>query len=138
MRFLLDTNAVSEPLQQRPDPTFLQWIHEPDMPDLAISVLTFGELRKGAALLDEGARRSKIEAWLSDLMAQFQGRVLTIDASVANVWAEVAVRHRRRGRVVGAVDELLAATALVHDVTLVTRNLRHFSDSGCKLISPWT
>ena len=138
MKFLLDTNAVSEPLQQRPDPAYLRWINAPDTDDLALSVLTLGELRKGAGLLGDGARRSRIEAWLSDVIVQFHGRVLDVDLSVANAWAEIAVRHRRQGRVVGAVDELLAATALVHDLTLVTRNLRHFGDSGCKLICPWS
>ena len=137
MRFLLDTNALSEPLRPRPDPSFLQWASEPDTSDLAVSVLTLGELRRGAGLLAEGVRRSRIEAWLSGLVVQFQGRVLNVDLPVANQWAEVTVRHRGLGLVVGAVDELLAATALVHDMTLVTRNVRHFNDSGCKLLSPW-
>lgn len=138
MRFLLDTNAVSEPLRQRPDEGYRAWIMAQDDADLAASVLTLGELRRGARLLSEGVRRSGIDVWILEVMVQFRDRILSVDYAVAAAWAEVSVRHKRLGLVVGAIDELIAATALVHDLTLVTRNLRHFDHAGCKILCPWS
>ena len=101
MRFLLDTNAVSEPLRQRPDHDYLSWITAQADVDLATSVLTVGELRRGARLLPESLRRSRIEGWISDLMVRFQDRVLDVDHAVAAAWADVSVHHKRLGMIIG-------------------------------------
>lgn len=138
MSFLLDTNAVSEPQRPRPDPGYLGWLGSRNAGDLHVSALTLGELMRGAALLDVGSRRARIEAWIIEACAVFADRVLPIDVSVAGVWAGVSLMHRKRGLVAGAVDELIAATAIANDLTLVTRNTKHFEASGCRLLSPWT
>lgn len=138
MNFLLDTNAVSEPLRARPDPGFLAWVGQREASELAASVLTLGEIRYGARKLDPGARRNSIEAWLSELTTQFSDRILPIDQPVVAMWAQVRLQHERAGRAAGAIDELLAATAIAHDLTLVTRNVRHFEHSGCRLLCPWS
>jgi predicted nucleic acid-binding protein len=137
LRYLLDTNAVSEPQRSNANAGYMAWLHRQESDDLAISALTVGELKRGVAVLEAGRRRSSLTAWIAEGLASFGDRILAVDARVASVWAEVGIRHRRAGRVVGAVDELIAATALAFDLAVVTRNLRDFEASGCQVLSPW-
>lgn len=138
MSFLLDTNAVSEPQRPRPDPGYRSWLESQSADDLHISALTVGELMRGARSLDDGPRRTRIEAWIAEALALFSDRVLPIDVTVASVWSGVSLSYRKHGLTAGAVDELIAATAIAHDLVLVTRNTRHFEASGCRLLSPWS
>ncbi len=138
MRFLLDTNAVSEPTRPAPNRGFLGWLQDRDAEELGTSILVIGELRRGAGSLPPSSRRRGIETWLAQCLSEFGSRVLPVDLGVSAAWADVTIQHRQAGRVVGAVDELIAATAIASNLTLVTRNLRDFQYSGCKLLCPWT
>jgi predicted nucleic acid-binding protein len=92
-----------------------------------LSVLTLGEIEKGILLLDEGRRRREIKQWFeNDLQARFAGRILAIDKSVASTWARFVAPLLKQGRSLPTIDSLLAATALAHDLTYVTRNVKHF------------
>lgn len=102
-----------------------------------VSVITLGELRRGAMLLPEGARRSRYEAVHRQLMDWFSERVLVVDREIGLAWGELSARMKRAGRDLGMADQLLAATALTHDLTVVTRNVRDFRETGCKLLCPW-
>ncbi len=115
----------------------MAWIQAQDASDLHTSVISIGELQYGVLAVPRGARRAAIEAWLAEGLVVFGPRVLPIDFKVASVWAAVKLALRRDGKIVGAIDELIAATALVHDLTVITRNVRHFETSGCKFLSPW-
>ncbi|HTX48821.1 MAG TPA: type II toxin-antitoxin system VapC family toxin [Caulobacteraceae bacterium] len=138
MRFLLDTNAVSEPRQARPNAGYMRWIDGRDPDELAISALTYGELTRGIASLADGRRRSELSAWLAEALTFFGDRILPVDVGVAAAWAEVWLTHRRLGKSVGVVDELTAATAMAHGLAVVTRNVRDFEHSGCDLLTPWS
>lgn len=138
MRYLLDTNAVSEPRQASPNPGYMRWIAARDPEELAISALTVGELTRGVISLEPGRRRTELTAWLAEAMTFFGDRILPIDAVVAGAWAEIWSRHKRLGRPTGVIDELMAATALRHRLVVVTRNAAHFEHSGCELLSPWS
>jgi predicted nucleic acid-binding protein len=138
LSFLLDTNAVSEPGRPAPDPAFMAWLASINSTELYISTLALGELRRGIALLDDGPRRRSLEGLTSALVTRFARHVLPVDERVASVWGGLSARLRRSGLVIGAVDELIAATALAHNLTLVTRNRRHFEGIGCAMLSPWT
>lgn len=144
MTFLLDTNAISEITRPRPDPSYLQWflsVGDPGDPlddRLHVSVLTIGELERGVLRLPHGKRRDGLRASLELLIADYGPRVLPIDLVIAQTWSTVAENNRKSGLVAGAVDELIAATAIAHDLVLVTRNVAHFDKSGCKLLSPWS
>lgn len=143
MSFLLDTTAVSELGKPRPNIGFMQWFDDvakkADAQDrVFVSVLLLGELDKGILKLDEGSFRRAIGAQRDFILAEYVERILPVDLTIARRWAEVTNRHYRLNLTVGAIDELVSATALVHDLTVVTRNVRHFEHSGCKLLSPWS
>jgi predicted nucleic acid-binding protein len=138
LTFLLDTNAISEPGRPRPDPGFLNWFDEADEAAIFLSVVTFGELRQGVALLADGPRRHHLEGLHIAIMRRFEAQILPVDLNVALVWGELAARHRSLGRRPSVTDELIAATALVHDLIVVTRNVPDFEASGCRLVCPWS
>ena len=136
--FLLDTNVVSEPFKRNPSRRVFEWLQSADEDRLFVSVLTLGELRKGIQLAD-GRRKSTLERWLErDLEPRFAGRILAINSGIADTWGRLTAQSRRSGTVLPAVDGLLTATAIRHDLTLVTRNLRHVPNAAVQVMNPWT
>lgn len=136
--FLLDTNCISEVVRARPEPRVLEWLEAVDEGMLYLSVLTLGEIRKGVAGLPQGKRRTQLETWLEvELAARFAGRVLPIDAAVADRWGLLAAEAKRRGRVLSTIDSLLAATALQFNLTLVSRNVDDFAHTSVPTLNPW-
>lgn len=134
---LLDTCVISEVLRARPDPRALHWFGAADDQTLHLSVVTLGEIAQGAALLDAGPRQTAILDWLDGLHHQFADRILPVDARVARRWGRMAAAARRNGRVLSVPDGLIAATALEHDMALVTRNESDFVGTGVPVINPW-
>lgn len=138
MTYLLDTNALTEPNKRRPDPAYLDWFDATPGDVKYTSVLCLGELRKGVALLHAGPARERFEQARRELARWFGERSLPVEANVAAAWGDVSARHHRLRMVVAVTDELIAATAIVHDLTVVTRNVRDFEHSGCRVLSPWS
>jgi hypothetical protein len=133
--FLLDTNVVSEVRRKQPDPLVLSWLENVDPGALHISVLTLGEIAKGAA---KRAARERLQAdaldrWLQSIRLHYADRVVGIDATIAERWGRLTAV-----RTLPVIDGLLAATALVHNMTLVTRNVRDMADTGVAIHDPWT
>lgn len=136
--FLLDTNVISELIKSEPDSNVLRWINETDETVLFLSVLTLGEIRNGIERLNSGKRRGRLESWLRvDLRLRFQGRILTIDETIAERWGALSATAAKKGRPVPVIDGLLAATALHHDLMLVTSNDRDVSGTGVPTLDPW-
>ena len=136
--FLLDTNGLSELVRAHPEPRVLQWIESADESLLYLSVLTLGEIRKGVAGLPPSQRRTKLETWLElELRARFAGRVLGIDGAIADRWGILAAAAKRSGRALSAIDGLLAATALHHNLTIVSRNISDFAGTPVPMVNPW-
>ena len=120
--FLLDTNCISEVVRVSPDPRVLSWLGAAEESLLYLSVLTLGEIRKGVAALTQSKRRTLLESWLEvELQARFAGRILSIDAAVADRWGVLAVEVKAKGAALSTIDGLLAATALHHNLTIVSR-----------------
>lgn len=135
MSFLVDTCTLSELVRPRPYRRVVDWFEAVPQEALFISTLTLGEIRKGVELLPDGRRRSRISAWLElQLPAWFEDRVLAIDTGVADEWGRMMARIDRP---VPAIDGLMAATALRHRLTVVTRNVRDFEVTGADLLDPW-
>jgi len=139
LNFLLDTNVVSEWTKPRPDPGVQAWLAAADEDRVFISVVTLAELRHGVERLPAGARRDRLDRWLTDqLPARFEARLLAIDAETAHGWGRVMARRQAAGRPVGTMDAFIAATAEHHDLTLVTRNVADFAGLGIRLVNPWS
>lgn len=137
--FLLDTNVISELIKPKPEPKVTTWIDGTDEELLFLSVLTLGEIRKGIVLLARSARRTSLEAWLSkELPLRFSNRILSVDQEVADRWGHLSGLTSARGVHVGVIDGLLAATAMQHNLTLVTRDTRDVTATGVTLFNPWT
>jgi predicted nucleic acid-binding protein len=139
MKFLLDTTVVSEWAKSRPDEGVVAWLAAADEDCIFISVVTLAELRHGIQRLPPGTRRNRLDKWLrNELPMRFEGRVLPIEVAVADAWGRIVARCEAAGRPVGAMDALIAATADVCGLTLVTRNVSDFEPSLKAIINPWT
>ena len=139
MSFLLDTNVVSEPTKQRPNHGLLAWLASVDENSVFISTITISELRYGVERLPAGARRTRLDEWLThDLVSRFEGRILPVNVEVADACGRLSARADSLGHSIEARDAFIAATAKVHGLTLVTRNLSHFSDFLKSVLCPWT
>ena len=138
MRYLLDTCVLSELTKPAPDPQVTAWVAAQEEDDLGVSALTLGELQHGVSRLPAGARRRRLQAWVDDdLRRRFADRCLPVDDGVACAWGELSARAEDEGHPVSVIDGLVAATALTHDLTLVTRNTRDMAPTGARLLDPW-
>ncbi len=139
MSFLLDTNVVSEWTKPHPDSGVITWLEEVDEDRVFLSVATLAELRYGVERLASGARRKKLDSWLGEeLPLRFESRILVVNAEVADEWGRVIARCEAVGRPLAAMDGLIAATAIVHELTLVTRNTSDFETALKSLLNPWS
>ncbi|MDH4164150.1 MAG: type II toxin-antitoxin system VapC family toxin [Nitrospirota bacterium] len=135
MSYLLDTNVVSETIRRTPNKTALAWLEQLPAESVFVSVLTLGEIRKGIEAVADRKRREKLRLWLDhELPRWFEGRVLPVDLAVADRWGRLLAEACRP---VPTIDSLLAATALHHDLALVTRNARDFYYPGLEVINPF-
>jgi toxin FitB len=137
--FLLDTNVVSEWVKRRPHSGVVRWLVEIDEDRVFLSVVTLAELRHGVDRLADSARRRGLDAWLRhDLPRRFEGRMLSVEPRIAERWGEVVARREAAGRPIGIMDAFIAATAIVHELTLVTRNTAGFKSTVEHIVNPWT
>ncbi|WP_037078292.1 type II toxin-antitoxin system VapC family toxin [Neorhizobium vignae] len=139
MRLLLDTNVLSEVTKPRPEAHVLEWLDGLDEDRAFISVVSIAEIRRGVALMDTGRKRDALAEWLArDLPHRFEHRVIPVDEPVALAWGDLMGLAKRSGRGLASMDGLIAATAIAHDLTLVTRNTKDFEGFGIEIIDPWT
>ena len=136
--FLLDTNIVSELIKPKPESTVVKWIDTTDEALLFLSVLTIGEIRKSVASHSDARRRAKSEAWLlSDLQVRVAGRILVIDAGIAEHWGRLTAQREQAGKPLAVIDGLIAASAQHHNLTFVSRNTAGLIGTGVSLFNPW-
>lgn len=139
MRYLLDTNVFSEGMKANPDPAVARWIVRANEQDLALSVIAIMELRQGIGLMPAGKRRDALETWLTDQVTRrFAGRILLIDADIADTCGRLLALNRLGSNVRRIMDIWLAAIALHHGLALVTRNECDFHGTGVSIVNPWT
>ncbi|MFM2033076.1 MAG: Toxin FitB [Chloroflexota bacterium] len=138
MRYLLDTNVVSELMKPTPSGSVRAWVDAQADETLAISAITVGELLRGVAKLPAGSRREQMRKIVETrLIPHFGDRLLPLDTACMTVWAALTVSCEQNSRTLPAVDSFIAATALTHRLTLVTRNTRDFVGTGVELVDPW-
>jgi predicted nucleic acid-binding protein len=136
--YLLDTNIPSEFSRDRPEPRVVQWLKRQPISLLFISAVTIGELRKGLVILPQSRRRAELETWFNtELPVWFSNRVLPVTHSIADRWGVLDGQCQLKGTPLSTADGMIAATALEHDLTLVTRNIRDFAGLGVEVFNPW-
>jgi toxin FitB len=138
VKWLLDTNVISESVRPRANPKVLAWIAARADEDLAISILTLAELRDGVAALGDENRRRRFEGWMSGyVIPNFEERTLPLTLEILVDWLQLSRLLQARGKPHATADLLIAATARNHNLTLVTRNLRDFTGTGVVVYDPW-
>jgi predicted nucleic acid-binding protein len=137
--YLVDTNVVSEILRPAPDPHVAAWSQRPAKQMLLLSVVvSMGELRKGVTMLPASARRTRLEESIEEQVPLwFQGRVFSVTQAIAERWGEFDGIRQLAGRPLNAPDGMIAATALEHDLAVVTRNVKDLAELGVALKNPW-
>ena len=133
MKYLVDANVLSEPTKPSPDPRVIAWLraHEPD---IAVDPVVLGELRFGILILPKGKKRSALEGWFDAGAGRLH--CLAWDAETGLKWAELLARLRKTGKTMPIKDSLIAATAAVHGLAVVTRNRSDFLHTGLRLVDP--
>ena len=131
--FLLDTCVISESIKPKPDPAVVQWMSFHGSADAYISVLTLGELHYGVAQLNDPSRERELVAWIGVVERQFANKVVVVDDAAARQWGYLRAAYP----MAQVPDALLAATAIAHDFTFVTRNVKHFRFDGLDIVNPW-
>lgn len=137
MAYLIDTCALSEFTKPRPSPKVEAWFDDLVDGTEFVSVLTLGELEKGITKLRASRRRAAFERWFTELRDRFGERVLPVDEPVAIEWGRICARSELTGKPVPVIDALLAATAIVHGLSVVTRNSSDIARTGAAIIDPW-
>jgi predicted nucleic acid-binding protein len=127
MSFLLDSNVLSEPTKPNPNERVLKWLQQHEE-DSFLSVITVGELQRGVFLYPLSKKRTVLEKWLKELLESFENRIVPIDRSIAEAWGKYYAAQQSGGRKPPSLDSWVAATALVHQFTIVSRNVVDFPD----------
>lgn len=136
--YLLDTNVPSEFSRDRPEPRVVEWLKTQPVTTLFLSAVTIGEIRKGLTLLPRGRRRSELETWFhADLLIWFRNRILPVTHAVADQWGVMDGKCQLRGKPLNTADGMIAATAIEHGLTVVTRNVKDFAGLGVEIFNPW-
>jgi toxin FitB len=138
MPFLLDTCAISEFVTAQPDPHAIQYLIALPRAEIYLSAITIGELDRGIAESQTGKRKAFLQTWLDEhVLPLYAERTLPVDITVARQWGSLAASLTRRGLKMQIADSLIAATAVVHGLTVVTRNESDFASSKVHILNPW-
>jgi predicted nucleic acid-binding protein len=138
MKYLLDTCAISEIIRPTPNPAFITWIDAQDENDMFLSLFTLGELYKGAFKVKDKNRQTKLLEWIEhDLKIRFHRRILTIDEDVIYLWGKSNGENEQLGKKLPIADSLIASIATLHNLTVVTRNIRDFEMCSTPVFNPW-
>jgi predicted nucleic acid-binding protein len=139
VKWLLDTNVVSEPVRPRPNRNVVRWLERQAREDLAISLVALAELQHGVLLMRGDEKRAELARWVDEVaLRQFAGRILPVTLDVLIAWLELMRVLSRRRQTRAPTDLLIAATARVHNLSVATRNLRDFAATGITVYNPWT
>jgi len=138
MNYLLDTCVISELIRENPEANVASWISGTPETSMYLSVLTIGEIHKGIEKLPESKKKDRLHKWVnSDLCIRFKNRILDLDLEVSTKWGQIQGKAEQVGKPMPLIDGLIAATALSHDLIVVTRNTKDMEQSGVTLINPW-
>lgn len=136
--YLLDTCVFSELIKKKPSLSVTRWILERNEMLFCVSALTFGEIKKGVNLAQDPQQKKKLQMWLEDfVIPRFWSRIIPIDGAVAIAWGELIANQAKVGRPLPTIDSLIAASAIVHNLQIVTRNTKDFEGLNIPIVNPW-
>ena len=139
MNYLLDTCVLSEYVKKQPNTAVINWLDQQKEDNLLISILSVGELKKGIIKLERSQpiRSQSLWEWVERIEVRFEGRILTINQRVIDHWARLCGKLEAKGTKLAVLDSLIAATALVYDLAVVTRNVNDFNATTVRVFNPW-
>ena len=138
MKYLLDTNIISEIITKQPHQKVLDFIENLPEENIYLSVITIGEIKFGIQKVQSPSRKKQLLLWLeNDLLQRFDGKIININTATMLTWGEINQHLQSIGRTVSIMDSLIAATAITNQMTLVTRNVKDFNNFNLKIINPF-
>ncbi|KPV44308.1 type II toxin-antitoxin system VapC family toxin [Alicyclobacillus ferrooxydans] len=138
MKYLLDTNVISELIKREPNLGVVRWINTHHESTLFLSVITLGELQKGISKLSDPDRTKRLQSWVDqDLAKRFEGRILPVDLDVMFNWGRIQGASEKEGVKLPVMDSLIAATAITHNLIVLTRNVRDLERCRVTVYNPW-
>lgn len=138
MNYLLDTCVISEMVKPEPSSKLVSWLSSCHEENLFLSSITIGEIQKGISKLPLSRKKNELQGWLDfELIQRFDKRILVIDSKVAQKWGEVLALSEKSGVKMPVIDSLIASIGIVHDMTVVTRDVSDMEPSGVRLFNPW-
>ena len=139
MKYLFDTSIITELISNQPNPNLIAFVDSLDQEDIYLSAITVGEIAKGLHLLPNSNRKRELDAWLREnLLVRFEGRILPLDADLFIRWGEFTAKlELLEVPEIPAFDSLIAATAWMHKMVLVTNNEDDYNNTGLEIVNPW-
>jgi predicted nucleic acid-binding protein len=139
MKYLFDTSIITELISTQPNPNLIAFVDSLDQADIYLSAITVGEIAKGIHLLPNSNRKRELDAWLREnLLVRFEGRILPLDADLFIRWGEFTAKLELvEAPPIAAFDSLIAATAWMHKMVLVTNNEDDYNNTGLEIVNPW-
>lgn len=139
MKYLFDTSIITELISTQPNPNLIAFVDSLDQADIYLSAITVGEIAKGIHLLPNSNRKRELDAWLREnLLVRFEGRILPLDADLFIRWGEFSAKLELvEAPPISAFDSLIAATAWMHKMVLVTNNEDDYNNTGLEIVNPW-
>jgi len=138
LKYLLDTNIISEIIAKKPNQQAIDFINNINTNAIYLSVITIGEIKYGINRLPKSKRKTQLQAWFEQLLIKYQSNIINIDISVMAIWADISSSLKSNGISLSIMDSLIASSALYHDMILVTRNTKDFQYiANLNIINPF-
>jgi toxin FitB len=138
MKYLLDTSVISELISSQPNPNVVEFVDSLDQEDIYLSTITVGEVAKAIQKQPDPTRKQSLQKWLyQDLLVRFDGRIISLDSNIMIRWGELSAKVERIGVEFPAIDAMIAAIVLTHEMVLVTMYENDFKDTEIEVVNPW-
>jgi tRNA(fMet)-specific endonuclease VapC len=137
MAYLLDTNVLSEVFKKNPNNGVIEWLSRTNEDEQFISVFTLAEIQKGISKLERSNRRNEMQLWFDQARTRYNSRILSFAPGTAEIWGRLVGEMERHGRILPLIDSFIAALAIEHSLTILTRNTGDFDSAKVTTLNVW-